>query len=138
MLGQVQAHESQHLSYDHADIQLGHQAAALRAPDLPGPQVAIQRLQRAIGNRAASYILQAKPSFNQPSDEYEQEADQVATQVMRMPNDSEPPLQRKCSCGGELEPDGEECEACRNKRLALQRRSTSHNKPHGVPPTVHD
>lgn len=98
----------------------------------------ILQLQRMIGNQGVQYLIQAKLRVDASNDEYEQEADQVATQVMRMPNTSEAPLQRKCSCDGELELDGEDCEACRYKRLALQRRSTSHNKLSGIPPTVHD
>src|SRR5436309_1321404 len=42
-------------------------------------------------------VLQTKLTVNQPGDVYEQEADQVAEQVMRMP---EPQLQRACACGG--------------------------------------
>ena len=37
-------------------------------------------------------------AISTPGDAYEQEADRVADQVMRMP---EPQLQRACSCGGE-------------------------------------
>ncbi len=43
-------------------------------------------------------VLQTKLTINQPGDAYEQEADRVAAQVMRMP---EPTLQRACACGGE-------------------------------------
>ncbi len=54
-------------------------------------------LQRTIGNQAVqrlfrSGILQAKLKINQPGDVYEQEADRVAGQVMRMP---EPGIQMK-------------------------------------------
>jgi hypothetical protein len=63
--------------------------------------------------------IQAKLTVNQPGDAYEQEADEVATQVMRMPA---PRVQRACTCGGTAGPDGE-CEACRAKRLGLQRKS---------------
>ncbi len=54
-------------------------------------------LQRTIGNQAVGRLiksgaLQAKLRIGQPGDEYEQEADRVAEQVMRMP---EP---RKVSC----------------------------------------
>jgi len=41
--------------------------------------------------------IQTKLAINQPGDEYEQEADRVSEQVMRMP---EPQLQRACPCGG--------------------------------------
>ena len=44
------------------------------------------------------HALQTKLTVNEPGDQYEQEADRVAEQVMRMP---EPNLrlQRKCGCG---------------------------------------
>jgi len=45
----------------------------------------------------ARLSIQPKLKINQPGDKYEQEADRVADQVMRMP---EPTLLRKCSCGG--------------------------------------
>lgn len=54
-------------------------------------------LQRTTGNQAVqrlikSGVLQAKLKISQPNDIYEQEADRVAEQVMRMPD---PILQRK-------------------------------------------
>lgn len=66
---------------------------------------------------AAKLPLQAKLTVNEPGDAYEQEADRVAEQVMRMP---EQRVQRaQCACGGKAGPDGE-CEACKAKRLGLQ------------------
>src|SRR5438477_11312022 len=47
----------------------------------------------------AARTVQAKLSVSQPGDQYEQEADRVAEQVMRMP-DTTLRLQRKCGCGG--------------------------------------
>jgi hypothetical protein len=41
--------------------------------------------------------IQTKLTINSPGDSYEQEADQVAGKVMRMP---EPAVQRTCACGG--------------------------------------
>jgi Calpain family cysteine protease len=51
----------------------------------------VLRLQRAVGNQAVQRMinsgrLQTKLKVNQPGDAYEQEADQVAKQVMRMAN----------------------------------------------------
>jgi hypothetical protein len=69
--------------------------------------------------------------INAPNDKYEQEAHQIAGEVMRMPGDtrdsgtevlapSNHSLQRKCSCGGTSDPTGE-CEECsKKKRLGLQ------------------
>lgn len=50
-------------------------------------------VQRAVGNHAFGRFLQAKLTVSEPSDEYEQEADRVADQVMRTPdpNGEEPP-----------------------------------------------
>ena len=61
-------------------------------------------LQRTIGNQAVGKLiksgaLQAKLRIGQPRDIYEQEADRVAEQVMRMPDVSEAKdirIQRKC------------------------------------------
>ena len=42
-------------------------------------------------------VIQTKLKVGEPNDEFEQEADRISKQVMRMP---EPPLQRACPCGG--------------------------------------
>ena len=64
----------------------------------------ILHLQRTIGNQAVqrlfkSGMIQAKLRIGQPNDKYEQEADRVADEVMRMP---EPQVQRQ------VEPEEEE------------------------------
>ncbi len=47
-------------------------------------------------------------------------------------------LQRKCACGNRT-PAGEMCEACRQKRMTLQRRARDDEREPGViPPIVHD
>jgi hypothetical protein len=58
----------------------------------------------------AAGVIQTKLTINQPGDEYEQEADRVAEQVMRMP---EPELQRPCPCGGG-------CPNCQQEQSGLQ------------------
>jgi len=65
------------------------------SPTCPYEQIAL--LQRSIGNQAVadlyrSGLLQAKLKIGEPHDVYEQEADRVAEQVMRMP---EPTVQPK-------------------------------------------
>jgi hypothetical protein len=45
----------------------------------------ILTLQRTMGNRAVTRLIQAKLTVGPAGDQYEQEADQVAEQVMRMP-----------------------------------------------------
>jgi hypothetical protein len=69
----------------------------------------VAQLQRAVGNQAVGRFLQAKLQISRPGDQYEQEADRVADQVMRMPDTASPEpvagsalpqisrLQRKCS-----------------------------------------
>src|SRR5882672_259636 len=58
------------------------------------------RLGQAFGssNGPSPPGLQAKVTVNEAGDRYEQEADRLADQVMRMP-DTTPRLQRKCGCG---------------------------------------
>lgn len=56
--------------------------------------------------------IQTKLVINKPGDEYEQEADHVAEQVVRMP---EPKLQRLCACGGA-------CPKCKAELLSKERK----------------
>lgn len=84
-----------------------------------------------------SYRLQAKVKVNQPGDKYEQEADRVAEQVMRMP---EPSVQRQCSCGKGSASC--ECEECKKKKVPasgfLQREATSAMGGFTAPPCVNE
>lgn len=57
-----------------------------------------------------SVAIQTKLTINEPGDAYEQEADRVADQVMRMP---EPKLQKACRCGGE-------CPKCQRGKMGLE------------------
>jgi len=111
------------------------------------------RLHRAIGNQAMqrmlqalviepdiglnteSSIIQTKLTINQPGDEYEQEADRISEQVMRMPQ-----FQRACACGGG-------CTGCQAKLLGkedeiVQRQTkpvqTSGEQKTGTPSIVYD
>jgi len=69
--------------------------------------------------------LQPKLTVNEPGDLYEQEADAVAEQVMRMPAPvSTGKRVQRCACGGTAGPNGE-CEECKARRLALQRKGDS-------------
>ena len=81
----------------------------LRSLDTPVDRILF--LQRSAGNQAVSRLmksgaLQAKLRIGQPGDVYEQEADRVAEQVMRMP---EPGVQRQ------VEPEEEEEEMLQAK-----------------------
>ena len=96
-------------------------------------------LQRSIGNQAVlrmlsrpSPAIQTKLTINEPGDRYEQEADRVADQVMRM---SEPAAAstlwltsvgeglRTPACGGAC---GGECAACKDKK---EEEGLLHSKP---------
>ncbi len=55
--------------------------------DIPLTTQNILFLQRTIGNRATTKFIQARLKVGQPNDVYEQEADRVAEQVMRMPDE---------------------------------------------------
>ncbi|MEI8211046.1 MAG: hypothetical protein WCI02_02780 [Planctomycetota bacterium] len=68
-------------------------------------------LQRPIVATPTSIRLQPKLTINTPGDKYEQEADRVAEQVMRMP---EPSLQRQCSCVKSA--SNGECEECKSNK----------------------
>jgi hypothetical protein len=57
----------------------------------------VHAAQSPVPNQRLAHPLQAKLMINTPGDQYEQEADHVAEQVMRMP---EPQVQRQCACGG--------------------------------------
>jgi hypothetical protein len=86
---------------------------------------------------SAAKAIQTKLAINKLGDSYEQEADRVSEQIMRMP---QPRVQRKCACGGTPGPTGE-CEECRKKSLSLQRQSLNAVGPVAggfAPPIVDD
>jgi hypothetical protein len=63
----------------------------------------ILQLQQAVGNRAVGRFLQAKLLVSQPGDTYEQEADRVADEVLRMPDPvgpGGPPASREAQSQG--------------------------------------
>jgi len=90
-------------------------------------------LQRTIGNQAVQRlflpgVIQAKLRIGQPNDIYEQEADRIAEQIMRMPG---PMIQAKTSCPlAMVSPCGEE-EVVQTKPLRitpLMQRQTEQEK----------
>ncbi len=102
--------------------------------------------------RCKEHPIQTKLRISEWDDRYEQEAERVAEQVMRMPEpqtlQGETPLpasfmstrsglQRRCACGGTPNPNGE-CTECRTSRLGLQRESTDQSESFTVPTIVHD
>src|SRR5262249_53251738 len=86
------------------------------------PSHPILQLQRTIGNQAVQHLLrsgaiQPKLAISQPGDIYEQEADRVADEVMRMPA---PVIQRTCSaCAA----GDSTCSKCETEKPALQRKT---------------
>jgi hypothetical protein len=79
--------------------------------------------------------IQTKSAINQPGDEYEQEADHISEQVLRMP---EPQLQRACACGGgcprcQTEQPGQEHQSLQAKHVG-----SSDSGQAAAPPIVHE
>jgi outer membrane protein OmpA-like peptidoglycan-associated protein len=109
--------------------------------------------QRNVGNQAvlrmlsrSKPVLQPKLVVNQPGDQYEQEADSVAEQVMRMPEREVQPLRhdaadvpklmRKCSCGDSGGASGS-CSGCAEKE-ELRRSADASSPVPEAPPIVSD
>lgn len=92
----------------------------------PGPtgECAECRRKRQLGG-----MLQAKLRINQPGDKYEQEADRVAGQVMRM---SQPDLQRQAG------PKEDEEDELLQAKPRLQRDPAVGATPASAPPIVHE
>jgi uncharacterized protein DUF4157 len=86
--------------------QASHTRNADQSQSMSSPVDQVLYLQRTIGNQAVQRLiksgaLQAKLRIGQPGDRYEQEADRVADEVMRMPEpqavpDGESNIQRAC------------------------------------------
>ena len=73
--------------------------------------------------RVGNHILQPKLAIGAPNDVYEQEADRVAEQVMRMPDSQS--LQRKCS----------ECDDEEKMGALVQRKATGDMAGAEAPPS---
>lgn len=88
-----------HTSRIKAETRAAQQASppARQPTQQPAPLSPELALHRALGNRSYGQYLQAKLTVNRPGDLYEQEADRVTEQVLRMP---EPVIQRACDCDG--------------------------------------
>jgi hypothetical protein len=96
--------------------------------------------------KASSKAASGRLRIGDPDDAFEHEADRMADQVMAggrtRPEWSlsrmsiEPPLQRKCACGGEGGAKGE-CEDCKAKKM-LQRKAAGPAQNSEAPPIVHE
>lgn len=85
----------------------------------------VARLHSTFGNQAVLRMLsrapasvQTKLTVNQPGDQYEQVADRMADQVMRM---TETRIQRACACSG----SGGDCPECKKKEETGLQRATN-------------
>ncbi len=83
----------------------------------------------------AARAIQTKLAINKPGDEYEQEADQTADKVMRMP---EPQLQRTCTCGGEYPERKTHQSNLKEERLQLKPFQPGSVGQTTAPPIVHE
>lgn len=92
-----------------------------------GTQHSLLSLHRSIGNRAFGQILQAKLAISSPGDVYEQEADRVADQVMRM---SEPTVRRAAA-------SRKQHEEYEDKHGLVQRKTTNFAPPSSPPALNH-
>lgn len=79
--------------------------------------------------------IQTKLTVSPPGDIYEQEADRVAEQVMRMP---EPQREHACACGGGCPECQSEQPDQENVRLQTKRLRSSDLGQTAVPPIVHE
>jgi hypothetical protein len=98
--------------------------------------------QKAYGNQAvlrtlrqSQPIIQAQLAVNQPGDVYEQEADRVADQVMRMP--APVAVQRRCAGCEQEERLQRKCEYRAEEEKTIQRKEAGAG-PEIVPPLVHE
>ena len=80
-------------------------------------------------------LIQPKLALNRPADEYEQEADRISEQVMRMP---EPQLQRACDCDGGCLKCQRERPGRANERLQTKRVQAGDTGPAAAPSIVHE
>ena len=111
---------------------LGSNPARIRAVAPPDRRALspLQELRRALGNREFGRFVQAKLAMGLPNDRFEQEADRVADQVMRMPPagiaigslplsaHAAPIVQRTCAACGDH--GGGLCPECEKKRREKQ------------------
>jgi Domain of unknown function (DUF4157) len=80
-------------------------------------------------------VIQTKLKVGEPNDKFEQEADQMVDNVMRMP---ERQLQRACSCGGGCPKCQTEHPGQEHERLQTKRFPPGDSGQIAVPPIVHE
>jgi hypothetical protein len=80
-------------------------------------------------------LVQTKLTVNTPGDIYEQEADRIADQVMRM---REPQIQRTCACGGSCPEVHGKPRVNENARLQITRAASGDLRQTAVPLLVYE
>jgi Domain of unknown function (DUF4157) len=90
-----------------------------RPSPLGAPARPLNQLRGALGNQAFGHVIQAKLQISQPGDEYEREADRVAEQVTRMPDQATPAVVRP---EGPSQISGlqRKCEQCEEEQIQRQ------------------
>jgi hypothetical protein len=86
-------------------------------------------------HRPVAGAIQTKLAINKPGDHYEQEADRISEQVMRMP---EPQLQRACTCGGACPKCQTEQPGQEHERLQTKHVGSSDSGQAAAPPIVYE
>ena len=129
----LQAHQAEMRYETHPSLHAGAEASG-----------GLAQFQKTYGNQAVLRTLshsaptaQTKLEVNQPGDEYEQEADLVADQVMRMA--APPAVQRRCSACEREEQLHRKCAHCEED----EQKDQLHRKENGAgpavaPPSVHE
>ncbi len=102
----------------------------------------ISNLQRIVGNQAilrtisrSQQAIQTKLAVNQPGDVYEQEADRVADQVMRMT--APVAVQRQCAACAQEDKLQRKCAECAEEDTKELHRKETGAGPRTAPPIVH-
>jgi outer membrane protein OmpA-like peptidoglycan-associated protein len=131
--------EHQNLTKATAPDIASHHYARRESNHAPQP---LHQLLRAFANSRLGSIIQAKLKVSNPSDEYEHEADRIADQVMRMPDDAAAPprlsrysltttVQRACAkCEDEEEAPGLQRKAADESDEDLEARGKVENGKH--------
>ena len=94
-------------------------------------------------NKQVGLPLQAKLTISQPGDQYEQEADRVAEQVMRMPSGrissvSQSPVHIQRMCAACASGKGLCPKCAEEKKQQLQRKEANGSEALEIPATVHE
>lgn len=104
-----------------------------RSTDGKAPVSEVMHLQHILGNQTVQRLfkagkIQAALKIGRPNDVYEQEADHIADQVMRMPTPAVQKMCAQCASGGPL------CPKCaEEKKLGIQKSESSASSDSSVP-----